>query len=93
MSSDIETALEFAHCSCDVCDGTRYLPADDARQLQRELNDANARIAALEAALPRPNFLRVLAEVITDWYPDDSGVRGQQQLRQWAATIDSVKKK
>lgn len=30
---DIDAALEYPHCFCDVCDGTRYLPAVDAHNI------------------------------------------------------------
>lgn len=34
-----DAALEYTHCSCDICDGTRYAPADFARALERRLRE------------------------------------------------------
>lgn len=37
---ETDAALEYPHCSCDFCEGTKYAPADFARRLERERDAA-----------------------------------------------------
>lgn len=44
----VEDALEYTHCSCDICGGTKYVPASFARELAAELESLQSRMAGYD---------------------------------------------
>lgn len=47
----VEDMLEYPHCGCEVCDGTRYLPSVDAYALESDRDRLLAENAKLREAL------------------------------------------
>ena len=49
----VDDMLEYPHCSCDTCAGTRYLPAVDALRLERDLATLREQLADARRELER----------------------------------------